>query len=658
MSVSEGERLVQGDGDGRGQGDGDGREREDGGGFRRLSGSETLTEGMSFTAGSGGERERKTIPTPVTKKVERRPVSISFKEKLLSPGGLGFLVSHDEEDDIVSGWRGFFAKKNEEMENGDWEEEARRVENECITPQSQYPVLSMTEEQYTSWCRPWINSLIIKVLGLSVPKHVLFDRVRRMWKPQQPLKVVPLNNGYYIVSFSNKEDRDYEFSEGPWMIDDHYLLVQRWRPNFNPWRADRQRKIAVWVRIPDLPMEFCTVESLGLIGNMIGKIVKIDRSTSIYEKGGFARICVEIDLQSPLLPAFKVFGEERQLVYEGLHFVCFGCGKYGHDQGICPDRVGCDENPGATVTMNDKAGQMTQIPADGDKTTTEQNTAAAGPNTAGDESQSGRGPGFSKEDRRRVEESKRKSTGNNEKTRRTEKLSEVDGRKEGAGGECLETPVFHRPDGVRPVESGRRDFLGPQMLMRRDFRRGLNGLENLGGVIGGSNAKKGMAQEKTEGMTRGSREGVGEPRGVFLKGIKQNLLIGGESKKSNSNSGPSEKPKSEWIMVGSKRKMEEKPKVFGKENKLNERPNFKLKEAVDKGAHFVEITNQYSFLPTEDMKDDVEVVQQINYSKDPLTVNLADVEMGVGANVPDSGFVTEVTDSKGRGLAHTTPTLS
>ncbi|KAI9117180.1 hypothetical protein K1719_011346 [Acacia pycnantha] len=117
-----------------------------------------------------------------------------------------------------------------------------------------------------------------------------------MWKPQQPLKVVHLSNGYYIVSFSNKEDRDYAFSKGPWMIDDHYLLVQCWRPNFNPWRADRHRKIAVWVRIPDLPMEFCTVESLGLIGNMIGKIVKIDRSTSIYEKGGFARICVEIDL--------------------------------------------------------------------------------------------------------------------------------------------------------------------------------------------------------------------------------------------------------------------------------------------------------------------------------------------------------------------------
>ena len=141
-----------------------------------------------------------------------------------------------------------------------------------------------------------MNSLIIKVLGLSIPKHVLIDRVRRMWKPKQPLKIVPLSNEYYIVSFSSMEDRDYAYYEGPWMIDDHYILVQRWRLNFNPWKADRQRRIAVWVRISDLSIELCTVESLGLKGNMIGKMLKIDRTTSIYDKGEFACICVEVDL--------------------------------------------------------------------------------------------------------------------------------------------------------------------------------------------------------------------------------------------------------------------------------------------------------------------------------------------------------------------------
>ncbi|KAI9109988.1 hypothetical protein K1719_019029 [Acacia pycnantha] len=320
-------RGEQPDGDGRGRGDGDG------GGQGREKGNHA--GGSQFVFGSGGGLKRNSEQHQESKGGDRRPVSISYREKLLSPGGLGFLVSHEEADDIVSGWKGFFAKKLPDTETGnDGNEEVGSDEDMEVAASSRYPVLSVTSYQYTTWCKPWMNSLIIKVLGLSIPKHVLIDRVRRMWKPKQPLKIVPLSNEYYIVAFSSKEDRDDAYYEGHWMIDDHYLLVQRWRSNFNPRKADCQRKVAVWVRIPDLPLEFCTVESL----EIIGKIIKIDRSTSIYDKGEFAHFCVEVDLQKPLLPAFTLFGEDKQLVHEGLQLVCLSCGRYGHDQETCVHR--------------------------------------------------------------------------------------------------------------------------------------------------------------------------------------------------------------------------------------------------------------------------------------------------------------------------------
>ncbi|KAI9087981.1 hypothetical protein K1719_030311 [Acacia pycnantha] len=137
--------------------------------------------------------------------------------------------------------------------------------------------LNFTAEEYTNWCLPWMNSLIIKVLGASFPTYVIRDRINRMWHPNDALKLIPLSNGYYILSFSNKEDREYAFQEGPWMIEDHYLIVQRWRPNFSPWKADLQCIIAAWVRLPDVPFEFYNVESLRRVGNMIGKMIKVDR---------------------------------------------------------------------------------------------------------------------------------------------------------------------------------------------------------------------------------------------------------------------------------------------------------------------------------------------------------------------------------------------
>ena len=129
------------------------------------------------------------------------------------------------------------------------------------------------------------------------------------------------------------------------MIGDHYLLVQRWRPNFNPWKADREKRIAVWIRIPDLPSELYNVESLRRIGNLVGKTLKIDRTTTLSEKGSFARICVEVNLEKPLLPAFHHFGEDHQILYEGLHLICFQCGKYGHHKDHCSTKSEVADHP-------------------------------------------------------------------------------------------------------------------------------------------------------------------------------------------------------------------------------------------------------------------------------------------------------------------------
>ncbi|KAI9099136.1 hypothetical protein K1719_024903 [Acacia pycnantha] len=132
---------------------------------------------------------------------------------------------------MVKGWRDYFHKMNEkESHRGERESD----EEEESRLDGSLGKLSFSAEEYTAWCLPWMNSLIIKVMGAKFPTYVIRDRINRMWRPKDPLKLIPISNGYYVVSFSNKEDKEYTFQEGPWMIEDHYLIVQRWRPNFNP----------------------------------------------------------------------------------------------------------------------------------------------------------------------------------------------------------------------------------------------------------------------------------------------------------------------------------------------------------------------------------------------------------------------------------------
>ncbi|KAI9085500.1 hypothetical protein K1719_032567 [Acacia pycnantha] len=586
-SVSDGDGRGRGDGDGDGDGSGERKGHPEGATFTFTSGKEGEGCKPAVNAVSGRSVCRPAVIAESERSV-RRPLSVSYKEKLLSPGDLGFLVNNAEADDIVSGWKGFFTKRNAELENMDGVANLEREEDEAGEEISQFPVLSVTEEQYTTWCKPWMNSLIIKVLGLSVPKHVLFDRVRRMWKPKQPLKVVPLSNEYYIVSFSSKEDRDYALYEGPWMLDDHYLLVQRWRPNFNPWRADRQRRIAVWVRIPYLPLEFCTVESLGLIGNMIGKVIKIDRSTSIYDKGAFARICVEIDLQRPLLPAFMVFGETKQLVYEGLHLVCFGCGLYGHEQKGCLNSVG-----------NDGVNEA-NLKKDATGVGSEQSKAE-----------------HVQEGKNGVEQKKEKQStmatqGLTPKQGLSSKVDDVHRRLNQGGGSGSDAmkkvddsggPV-NQSTGVDYARSSRLDFLGPHMLLRRESRRSSNGVEGSGGV------KHGIVGVKIGAKVKGGSSDSGCTRvEPHLLEKKKEIVEGPDLKKSNEISKDEiskdvGKAKSEWIVVGSKRKKKEEiPKTLGKENRMRGRPKTRPKEIVDGGAHFVDVTNHYSLLQTTSSTD-------------------------------------------------------
>ncbi|KAJ1391965.1 Zinc finger, CCHC-type [Sesbania bispinosa] len=56
----------------------------------------------------------------------------------------------------------------------------------------------------------------------------------------------------------------------------------------------------------------------------------------LTERAKFARICVEIDLSKVLVSFFELNNRAYKVEYEGLHFICFNCGRYGHSKDSCP----------------------------------------------------------------------------------------------------------------------------------------------------------------------------------------------------------------------------------------------------------------------------------------------------------------------------------
>ena len=71
-----------------------------------------------------------------------------------------------------------------------------------------------------------------------------------------------LEEDFFLVCFAEMEDYNYALFNGPWLVANHYLLVQRWRALFIPQDMAVQ-KITVWVRIPNLLAELYNKSSFG-----------------------------------------------------------------------------------------------------------------------------------------------------------------------------------------------------------------------------------------------------------------------------------------------------------------------------------------------------------------------------------------------------------
>lgn len=86
----------------------------------------------------------------------------------------------------------------------------------------------------------------------------------------------------------------------------------------------------VWVHILNLPIEYYACSFLEQIDNNIDQLVHIDDAMIGASRGKYAHLCVEIDMNAPLLSKFHLRRKILRIEYEGIHKICIKCRCYGH----------------------------------------------------------------------------------------------------------------------------------------------------------------------------------------------------------------------------------------------------------------------------------------------------------------------------------------
>lgn len=118
-----------------------------------------------------------------------------------------------------------------------------------------------------------------------------------------------------------------------------YLAVKRWSPDFNP-RDPSFGRTMVWVRFSGLNAMFYHPSALRAIASSIGKLVKLDVMTEEVGRANFARVCVELDLASPVIREIWIEDHWHPVEYENLHLVCGECDCFGHVTRNCTRKEG------------------------------------------------------------------------------------------------------------------------------------------------------------------------------------------------------------------------------------------------------------------------------------------------------------------------------
>ena len=159
--------------------------------------------------------------------------------------------------------------------------------------------------------------------------HFLQSKLLSLWKPTRMMDCVNLGNGFFLVRLSLKEDFENVLKKGSWFIGEHLLSLQPREPNFRP-SSTNISSVAVWVRLNELPIEYYNAKALHQIDNSISNVLRVNTFIAFESRGRFARLCIQIDVEKPLVTAILIGKFEQPVSYEGIQKLCFGCGRLGH----------------------------------------------------------------------------------------------------------------------------------------------------------------------------------------------------------------------------------------------------------------------------------------------------------------------------------------
>ncbi|KAI9125179.1 hypothetical protein K1719_003795 [Acacia pycnantha] len=114
------------------------------------------------------------------------------------------------------------------------------------------PKFLLEEKERERLMKPFRRTLVVKLMGRQPSYGFMVKKLRQIWERKGSIDIFDLENDFYLVNFQHMDDYMEALTGGPWVINNAYLNVARWRPDFCP-KKEQIESVVAWVRLPNLP---------------------------------------------------------------------------------------------------------------------------------------------------------------------------------------------------------------------------------------------------------------------------------------------------------------------------------------------------------------------------------------------------------------------
>ncbi|KAG5557186.1 hypothetical protein RHGRI_007455 [Rhododendron griersonianum] len=189
------------------------------------------------------------------------------------------------------------------------------------------------------------------------PPQIRGSRLVRIWKKFGIYEVMANDQGFFFFKFGDEGVLQKVMEGGPWHIAGKLMILKKWQPQM-VLQKEQLSSIPFWVQLSNVPLEFWNAAGFSYIASALGKPLFVDEQTEKGKRLSFAKVCVEMIVDSPFLDTVDVEYASGKSAIVGVKYpwkplVCTLCHVFGHS-------VSSHKSPLVATAIGDHVGLVSE----------------------------------------------------------------------------------------------------------------------------------------------------------------------------------------------------------------------------------------------------------------------------------------------------------